>query len=60
MNPATIRLIIALIPLAEKLVFEIGGKLVTLNTADLTKTEDIVAAFDAAKAEGFPKLTFGA
>jgi hypothetical protein len=59
MNPATIQLIVALLPLAEKLVFQIGGKLVELNTADLTKTEDIVAAFDAAKKEGFPVLTFG-
>jgi type II secretory pathway component PulC len=60
MNSATIQLIIALLPLAEKLVFQIGGKLVELNTSDLTKSEDIVAAFDMAKKEGFPQLTFGA
>ena len=58
MNPATVQLIIALLPLAEKLVFQIGGKLIELNTADLTKSEDIVKAFDLAKAEGFPQLTF--
>jgi len=59
MNQATIQLIIALLPLAEKLVFQIGTKIVEINTADLTKTEDVVAAFDAARKEGFPKLTFG-
>ena len=58
MNQATIQLIIALLPLAEKLVFQVGGKLIELNTADMTKTEDIVKAFDLAKAEGFPVLTF--
>lgn len=58
MNPATIQLIIALLPVAEKLIFQVGGKLVELNTADLTKSEDIVAAFEAAKTEGFPVLTF--
>ena len=58
MNPATMQLIIALLPLAEKLVFQIGGKLIELNTADLTKTEDIVKAFETAKTEGFPVLTF--
>lgn len=58
MNQATIQLIIALLPLAEKLVFQVGGRLIELNTADLTKTEDIVKAFDLAKAEGFPVLTF--
>jgi len=58
MNQATMQLIVALLPLAEKLVFQIGGKLIELNTADLTKTEDIVKAFDLAKSEGFPVLTF--
>lgn len=58
MNQATIQLIIALLPLAEKLVFQVGGKLIELNTADLTKSEDIMNAFETAKAEGFPVLTF--
>ena len=58
MNPATVQLIIALLPVAEKLIFQVGGKLIELNTADLTKSEDIVAAFEAAKTEGFPVLTF--
>lgn len=58
MNPATVQLIIALLPVAEKLIFSVGGKLIELNTSDLTKTEDIIAAFEAAKTEGFPVLTF--
>lgn len=58
MNPTTVQLIIALLPLAETLVFKIGGKIVELNTADLTKTEDIIAAFESAKSEGWPKLEF--
>ncbi len=58
MNPATIQLIIALLPLAERLVFDIGGKLVQINTKDLTDPAEIVKALEAAKAEGFPQLTF--
>lgn len=58
MNAATVKLILALLPLAKKLVFEIGGKLVEINTADLTDPAEIIKAIDAAKAEGFPVLKF--
>lgn len=58
MNPATIQLIVALLPIAEKLVFEIGGKLIELNTSDLTDPQAILGALADAKAEGFPVLTF--
>ena len=59
MNAATIQLIIALLPLAEKLVFQIGGKIVELNTAELTDPAVIVTAFEDAKKAGFPALSFG-
>jgi hypothetical protein len=58
MNPATVQMIIALLPLAEKLIFTIGGKIIELNTTDLTSSEEVIKAFEAAKAEGFPVLTF--
>ena len=58
MNPATMQLIIALLPLAERLVFDIGGKLIEINTKDLTDPVQITKALDAAKAEGFPQLKF--
>lgn len=58
MNAATINLIIALLPLAEKLVVEIGGKLVEINTSNLTDTATIISSIEAAKSEGFPELKF--
>lgn len=58
MNDKTVSLIIALLPLAEELAFIIGGKIVKLNTSDLTDQESIVKAFEQAKTEGFPALTF--
>lgn len=58
MNPATIQLILALLPVAQKLVFDIGGKLIEINTADLTDPAQIAKAIEAATAEGFPQLRF--
>lgn len=58
MNAATVQLILALLPLAGRLVFDIGGKLVEINTSDLTDPAAIEKALDAAKAEGFPQLRF--
>lgn len=58
MKPATVQLILALLPLAERLVFDIGGKLVEINTSDLTDPAEIIKALDAAKTEGFPQLKF--
>ncbi len=57
MNP-TVQLILALLPLAERLVFDIGGKLIEINTKDLTDPVQITKAIEAAKAEGFPELKF--
>jgi len=58
MNPQTLQLILAFLPLAEKLVFSIGGKMIEVNTADLTDPAEIKKALTAANAEGFPQLKF--
>lgn len=58
MNQKTIDLIIALLPAATEILFNIGGKIIKLNTENLTDQETIIKAFDAAKAEGWPVLTF--
>lgn len=58
MSPATLQLILALLPLAKRLVFDIGGKLIEINTADLTDPAQIAKALEAAQAEGFPHLKF--
>lgn len=58
MNENTAQLIILGLTLAEKLIFQIGGKLVEINTADMTNSEDIQKALAAARAEGFPELKF--
>jgi hypothetical protein len=57
MTEATIQMILVLIPLAEKLIFSIGGKLVELNTKDLTK-EDMLAALAASRSDDWPDLKF--
>lgn len=58
MNAATVQLILALLPLAEELVFKLGGELVRINTADIKSAEDIVAAIEASKSQGWPRLEF--
>ncbi|HEX9080236.1 MAG TPA: hypothetical protein VF795_11645 [Desulfuromonadaceae bacterium] len=58
MNQSTVQLIVALLPIAERLVFDIGGKLVEISTKDLTDPAEIEKALEAAKAEGFPQLRF--
>lgn len=57
MNEATIALIISLIPVAEKLVFEVGGKLIELDTANVTK-EDMLKALEKSKSQNWPVLSF--
>jgi hypothetical protein len=58
MDPATIQLIVALLPAAEQIVFKIGEQLVTLNTSNLTDPATIKTALQQAAAEGFPVLEF--
>ncbi|HDH51228.1 MAG TPA: hypothetical protein ENH31_00390 [Nitrospirae bacterium] len=58
MNPQTIQLIFALLPLAEKLVFQIGGKLIELNTADIKSSEELVQMLQESKSHSWPKLKF--
>lgn len=58
MDPATAQLIIFGLTLAEKVVFQVGSKLIEINTSEFNDAGEIVKAFDAAKAEGFPSLQF--
>jgi hypothetical protein len=58
MDAATIQLIIALLPMAENLVFNIGGQMVKIATSHLDSPESVAQALDAAKAAGFPQLSF--
>jgi len=57
MDPATLQLILALIPLADKLIFEVGGKLMELDTKNVTR-EELIAAIAASKSESWPQLKF--
>lgn len=57
MNEATVALILGLLPVAEKLIFEVGGKLIELNTADLTQA-DLLQALEASKSKNWPALQF--
>jgi hypothetical protein len=54
----TIELILALIPVAERVVFDLGGKLVEICTRDLTDPAEVRSAIEAAREEGFPELKF--
>lgn len=56
MNPATLQLIIAMLPVAERLVIE-GGKIVATLRADLT-ADEMIAALEASKSANWPKLDF--
>jgi len=58
MNEATVQLILGLLPVATRLIFEVGGKLVEINTSALDDPAKIRAALESAKAEGFPELKF--
>lgn len=54
----TVQLIIALLPVAERIVLDLGGKLVEICTKDLTDPAEIRASLEQARAEGFPELKF--
>ena len=58
MNSATMQLILALIPIAEELIFNVGGQMVKIATADLNTPEEVQQALADAKTEGFPQLSF--
>lgn len=60
MNAATLQLILALLPVAERLVFDVGGKMIEISTADLTDPEQVKRAIEEAGAAGFPQLRFSA
>ena len=57
MNPATVQLILSLIPVAEKLIFQVGGQMMELDTANIT-AEDMVKAIEESKSANWPKLQF--
>lgn len=58
MNENTVKLILMLLPVATRLIFEVGGKLIEINTAELNDPAKVKEALDAAQAEGFPQLRF--
>jgi hypothetical protein len=57
MSEQTVALILALLPVAEKLIFEVGDRLIELSTADLTR-EELLAALENSKAGNWPQLEF--
>ena len=57
MSAATISLILALIPIAEKLIFSVGGKLFELDTTGVTK-EELMKALSESRSENWPDLKF--
>jgi hypothetical protein len=58
LNAQTLQLILALLPVAEELVFNIGGNIVKIATTNLNTSEDVEKALADAKAAGFPQLSF--
>jgi len=57
MDPVTIQLILALLPVAEKLIFSVGGKLFELDSQGVTK-EELLKALEASRSETWPELKF--
>ena len=50
--------ILTLLPLAEKIVFSIGGRLVALNTKKITSSDDVIKMLEESKSAGWPEFTF--
>lgn len=57
MTQSTVALILGLIPVADKLIFEVGSRLIELDTRDLSR-DDLVKAIAASKSENWPALKF--
>jgi hypothetical protein len=53
----TAEIVIALAPVASRLIIDLGGRLIEINTADLTR-EDLVAALEKSKGASWPDLKF--
>ncbi len=58
MDAATINLILELLPRVVKMVIEVGGKVVELNSSDIKSAEDLTKAIDASKSVSWPKIDF--
>ena len=58
MDAATMQLIISLLPVAENIIFTVGGKLIQIATSDLNTPTAVEQALADAKSAGFPQLTF--
>lgn len=58
MDPATLQLILTLLPLAEKLVFTIGEKVVEMDTTKIESKEQLLTMLENMKNEPFPELKF--
>lgn len=57
MKAQTVSMIISLIPIAEKLIFEVGGRLIELDISKIT-SEDMIKAIEDNKSGNWPKLKF--
>lgn len=57
MSKQTTNTILALLPLADRLIFDLGGKLLEINTKTITRAE-LLAALDASRSDTWPELQF--
>ncbi len=46
------------LPLADKLIFDIGGKLFELNTAEIKSADDVIKIINESKSGSWPGLKF--
>lgn len=53
----TAELIVALAPVASRLIIDLGGRLIAINTADLTR-EALIEAIEKSKGASWPDLRF--
>ena len=58
MDAATLQLILTLLPVAEKLAFNIGGKIIEMDTTKIESKEQLLAMLENMKSEPFPELKF--
>ena len=58
MEAATLQLILAMLPLAEKLVFTIGEKVIEMDTTKIESQEQLLAMLEDMKNDPFPELKF--
>ena len=55
---ATANMILTLLPIAEKVIFSVGGKLIEMNTEGIKSKDDLIKAIEASKSDKWPVLKF--